>query len=165
MQPSRVKAAMVLVAAIAMMALQLASATTASAATTCRHYDGFRTDTGTIVRNVTICAAPATDYPSYSGWGRLVDRYTIDRNVCGFSLFPFDIDDPMPAIGCAEVMPTPVEAWRWTASGWQRVAHPALIPGKAAYFAPFAPGWRWAWTSATGWVAIPERHAAYRWRA
>ena len=142
------------------MLLQAAGASTASASTTCKRYDGFYGDAG-LISNVRICAAPASDYPAYSGWGRVVEKYSTSPNICGFSLFPYDIDEPQPAYACLAVMPAPVEAWRWTGSTWVRSR--GLEIGSKAYFAPYASGWRWAWTSATGWVAISENHAAFRW--
>lgn len=153
--------ALVLLALLAMMAMfQLAGATTASAATTCRHYDGFHTES-TVLRNVRVCAAPGTDYPNYSGWGRVVKQYSTSPAVCEWSLFPYDIDDPQPAIACIAMMPPPIQAWRWTRSGW---VSSGLQAGQKAYFAPYATGWRWAWTQETGWVAIGAQHAAFRWQ-
>ena len=145
------------------LTLQLGSATTASAATTCKFYDGFTTDSGQLLRNINLCAAPASDFPNYSGWGRVVQVYGIHPDVCSFSLFPYDIDDPQPAVACIAMMPAPISAWRWTGSTWQAVSSEAFLPGSKAYFAPYAAGWRWAWTQQTGWVALQEKHAAFRW--
>lgn len=144
-----------------MLLLQAAGAGTASAATTCRQYDGFSSGTA-VLSNVRICVAPASDFPTYSGWGRVVQKYSTTPDVCGFSLLPFDIDEPRPAYACIAMVPQPVEAWRWTGSTWVRSG---LEIGTQAYFAPYASGWRWAWTQRTGWLAIAESHAAYRWRA
>lgn len=143
-----------------MSLLQLVGASSASAATTCRHYDGFRGDAG-LLRNINLCAAPASDFPGYTGWGRVVRQYSTHPDVCGFSLFPYDIDEPQPLIACVAMLPPPVATWRWTGSGWIRGG--ALHPGDKAYFAPYAAGWRWAWTQRTGWVALDTRHAAFRW--
>jgi hypothetical protein len=56
----------------------------------------------------------------------------------------------------------PLGVWRWTNSGWVagRVWH-----GQQVYTAPYAAGWRWIWTAATGWAAIDERRVWYAWRA
>jgi hypothetical protein len=143
------------------MTLQLAGASSASAATTCRHYDGWYGSDGLLHRNVDICAAPAADYPTYSGWGRVVQTYSTNPSVCGFSLFPYDIDEPRPMMACIAMMPAPVEAWRWTGSTWVKAT--GLDIGSSAYFAPYATGWRWAWTQGSGWVAIQQSHAAFRW--
>jgi hypothetical protein len=145
-----------------MLLLQAAGgAATASAATTCRQYSGFPTDTGTVLNNVRVCAAPAADFPTYSGWGRVVDTYSTRPNNCGFSLLPYDVNEPRPLYACLAVMPAPVATWRWTGSSW--VKGPGLDIGSRAYFAPYAAGWRWAWTASTGWVAVAESHAAFRW--
>jgi hypothetical protein len=157
-----VRRALVLLAALAFLAtFQLAGATTASAATTCKHYDGFHGDAG-LLRNVRVCAAPGTDYPNYSGWGRVVKQYSTHPATCDFSLFPYDIDDPQPAIACIMMMPPPIQTWRWTGTRW--VDGGGLQAGQKAYFAPYATGWRWAWTQQSGWVAIGSQHAAFRWQ-
>ena len=140
--------------------LQLAGASSASAATTCKSYDRYPHESGTI-SNVRVCAAPGADFPGYSGWGRVVDRYAV-TNPCGFSMLPYDYDDPIPMVACLAVMPAPVSAWRWTGGGWMATS---IDIGRSAYLAPYAAGWRWAWTKETGWVAIEQKHAAFRWYA
>jgi hypothetical protein len=140
--------------------LQLAGASTASAATTCKQYDGFQSDAG-LLRNVKVCIAPGTDYPNYSGWGRVVSTYMTGPSPCGYSLLPYDIDEPRPMIACL-MMVRPIPAWRWTGTEW--VSTPGLHDGQKAYLAPYATGWRWAWTQETGWLAIGSDHAAFRWQ-
>ena len=144
--------------------LQLGSATMASAATTCKDYDQFPSGTA-MERNVRVCAAPATDFPTYSGWGRVVEDSAVMTNVCNYSLLPYDVDDLRPGIACIAMMPAPIEAWRWTGMKWVAVRSEAFQAGSRAYFAPYASGWHWAWTQTTGWVAIESSHAAYRWYA
>lgn len=151
------------IAAVVLAALLTAQlgvlAPTASAATTCKDYDIFPAESGSVY-DVRVCAAPGSDFPGYSGWGRVVQNYSTQPDICGFSLLPYDMTDPMPAYACIALAPAPVVAWRWTGSSW---AKSGLDIGTAAYFAPYATGWRWAWTQETGWVAIEQRHAAFRW--
>lgn len=147
---------------VAALATQLgAGVGAASAATTCKQYDRWQLDGGAVSANRRVCAAPASDFPRYEGWGRVVRSYPGD--ICGFQILPPDYDDPVPAIACVAMLPEPVQTWRWAGTRW--VNGGGLQPGRQAYFAPYAAGWRWAWTADTGWVAIAEQHAAFRWFA
>ncbi len=146
---------------VGIFAIQAGTAASAQAAVVCKFYDGW-SHNGQILNNQRVCAAPASDYPHYAGWGRVVTKFTTDKDPCGFNLFPYDIDDPRPMIACIAMVQS-VPAWRWDGSKW--VEYGELYPGAKAYFYPFASGWRWAWTQESGWVAVAEKHAAYRWLA
>ena len=161
----RLRTALVLtMAAVLVSAIGAAAPTTASAATHCKQYDQFRSEAGSR-SNVRVCAAPASDFPNYSGWGRVETEFSPNPSPCDFSLLPYDIDDPAPALACLAVMPQPVPAWRWTGNAWKQELAEGFTPGSAVYFAPYATGWHWAWTARTGWLAIQSSHAAYRWYA
>ena len=143
-----------------LFAMQAATAATAEAAVVCKFYDGWHHN-GQLLEDQRICAAPASDYPRYAGWGRIVTKFTTDKDPCGFNLFPYDIDDPQPMIACI-AMVRPVQAWKWTSSGWKSAE---AYPGQQVYVYPYATGWRWVWTQETGWLAVQEQHVAYRWLA
>lgn len=159
-------------ALLALLAVAALAPAGASAATTCRQYDEFQNESVT-KRNVRVCAAPAADFPRHTGWARIVNVYDVRTDPCGFNLLPYDIDDPVPAIGCPMVLPAPVPSWSWTGTTWR--SHPgsgpvgddaaAFRPGSAVYVAPYANGWRWAWTKQTGWRAVREGNVAFRWFA
>lgn len=51
---------------------------------------------------------------------------------------------------CALVHRQSTSAWRWTSAGWTK----ATIDGGWVYVYPYSGEWRWAWTHASGWVAI-----------
>ena len=156
---------LLLAAAVTTMAvLQLGvTVAPASAQTYCRDYDGFRSTSMTTPVAGRLCVAPSRDYPAYKGWARVVDSppTSIRSSVCGFSLFPYDIDDAIPAVGCPAVVPDPVPAWLWTADGWQRTYN-GPRPGARVYVWPFGSGWRWVWFQNT-WLAVQEDHVALRW--
>lgn len=137
----------------------LGTAATASAATTCKAYDSYTTAAGGHVPNVRVCAAPATDFPTYAGWGQLVTSFVAGPSPC-YGLLPYDIDEPQPAIGCLAGAPA-VTAYRLVGRSWQATSMPLGV----AYLSPYAPGWYWAWTQETGWLAVESSHAAYRWYA
>lgn len=149
----------------------------ASAATTCHVYGAFHSgdDGAAVERNRRVCAAPASDFPTYSGWGRFVvfyETYRVDQ--CDGQMGILPRDQSVPAAGfCATVASgarSTVPAWRWNpGQGWVSASvgasSSALTTGSRAYLAPFATGWRWAWTQQTGWVAVEERYTAFRWYA
>ena len=154
--------------------LQLGGAAAASAATTCASYDAegigiSYIGTGYIYgwpgdsyRNVRVCEAPASDFPTHSGWGRINILEPEFHCPEGASCRPPAYQSP--------------PAWRWTGRTWLAID---LFPsatgslgfsgfsvrpaGLRAYLAPFVSGWRWAWTHETGWVAIREANASFRW--
>ena len=67
---------------------------------------------------------------SYTGWTYL------ELNDCTLS--------------CPLMNRTSVPAWKWTSTGWTY----GSISGGWVYVAPLGSGYRWAWTQASGWVAI-----------
>jgi hypothetical protein len=147
--------------------LQLVGASTAAAAATCKSYDAYVRD-GNTTANVRVCAAPSTDYPSYSGWGRIkVGSSSVLPNPCGpgGSLLPMDRDDPMPPCynDAFYSPPAPEYGWHWTSYGWVQGAQ--LATGMRAYFAPYTGGWRWGWTADRGWFALPASDAYFLWYA
>ena len=166
---TRIFIRMLLIALVAMTLItmaQLASAPTASAAATCKSYDTYISDAGA-TRNVRVCAAPSSDYPSYSGWGRIKESSaSVLSYGCGHSaLLPMDRTDAVPP--CYDDpnrrTPAPEYGWRWTGASWVR--GPQLNTGTRAYFAPYAVGWRWGWTAQTGWFALPASSAYFLWYA
>ena len=50
-------------------------------------------------------------------------------------------------------------AWRWTSTGWQATS---VTEGGTWYAWPFASGWTWVWSSATGWLAIQSDRVLLR---
>lgn len=144
-----------------LLAIQaVVTAAPAEAAITCKTYTQWTHTDGTVLHDQRICAAPASDYPRYSDWGRLVTRFSTSPLPCEFSIFPYDIDDPQPMIACL-AMVRQLDAWRWDGRRW--VAADGLYPGQRAYVYPYTADWRWVWTKQSGWVAIRAEHVAYRW--
>lgn len=171
---TRLLAAIMLIAAAA--TCQLALASTASAETTCRSYGTFVNEEGQTFQNIRVCVAPASDFPRYSGWARIVGAYVTMSSRCAYSILPFDRSEPLPMYSCPpepDLNPTFVQAWRWTGTTWvSGESYPMLNsektygfrPGARVYSAPFSAGWRWVWTEGTGWLAVPEKNVAFRWR-
>ena len=60
-----------------LLAIQaVVTAAPAEAAITCKTYTQWTHTDGTVLHDQRICAAPASDYPRYSDWGRLVTRFS-----------------------------------------------------------------------------------------
>lgn len=144
------------------IAVSAFGAAPASAATTCKDYDEFRGG-DTPLMNVRICAAPATDFPRYAGWGRILDGRTLGT-ICGaFTMFPQDADEPQ--VRCPMPMPRPVTSWKWSGSTWSSGTLETFIPGAQVYVYPYSGGWRWVWTRDSGWRVMDARDLGFRWRS
>lgn len=72
---------------------------------------------------------PIPAYAAYQGWGQVSGGY-------GYRFGPLQV----------------VTAWQWDSRyGWRPAAR---TPGSRVYIHPYASGWSWTWTQATGWYAM-----------
>lgn len=88
----------------------------------------------------------ASDLPNYKGWATI-------RSNMGFGTVCSSTQPDCVSTTSAY----PVTAWKWTANGW---AKRSLADGTRVYAWPYGAGWEWAWTSATGWLAV-KANAVY----
>lgn len=104
-----------------------------------------------------VCSAPVSEYPTASAWGRIYDY--LEPIGCsgvqpgGFVCTPRGTDPVAPS------------AWRWSDGGWRAVARGELASGTVFWFTPYSGSWWWAWNRTSGWVAIQDRFAHFRWYA
>jgi hypothetical protein len=137
------KALMPIVALLVAAAAMLGAPSGAAAAQSCRDYDSYQGQAGT------LCFADADDYPWYSDWGFI-------PGIC-LNLWPADIDDE-PMMQCM-AMSMPLNGYRWVNGAWQ----PTKVNAGKVYVWKFAPGWRWVWRDGQGWSAVQSSKVKVSW--
>ena len=83
------------------------------------------------------CGGPQKMQPQLAGLGHTGWVY-LNLNYCATGMV------------CAAIYRDSIAAWKWNNTGWTA----GSIRGGWVYVAPFGSGYRWAWTQASGWVAI-----------
>ncbi len=173
---------LVVVSVIAMAnTLLLAGASGAHANTLCKHYDSYAVGDITIGlthKAGTLCAAPASDYRNYQGWlGIVTDGNPISTqpNPCGWTLFGYDIDDPLPPVMCDNFIDKKIPSWSWNENrGWVSDLSTANVEnnrsiylGAKVYVYPFTNEWRWIYAKDQSghydWHAIEAKYVALQW--
>ena len=100
----------------------------------------------------------------YSGWGLLG---AVERPCLNCHLYAAQcVGCPMPApiYGAPQLSyRNPTIAWRWSGTAW---SSSKISSGTWMWIQPYAADWSWAWSQATGWVAIQDRNIlTYRYGA
>lgn len=88
---------------------------------------------------------------TYTGWAEVTQRGVYaDKAACAdYTAFA-----PMPTgVNCV------VTAWKWNGS-WVQGGRKV---GVRVWVQPFATGWTWTWTSATGWRAMQSKYLVSKW--